>query len=192
MGLNIQQTYAKIGIDRIPGKLEIQTETARLELHQKHAKVNIETELPRVLIDQYQCFAEEGLKNNYDLIKELSDRAYQQVLEYIGKTAENGDTMTKIGHKANIMIENLRNDSRTIHEFGMVTMPASRPKIEVSGGTLNIEPERNWEGVHNGVEGNYIPGSVTYNYTPAEVRTRLLQYPSVKISYTGNKVDRYI
>lgn len=191
MGLNIQQTYAKIGIDRTPGKLEIESQNAELQLHQKHAKINMTSELPMVIIDQYQCFAEEGLKNTYDLTKEASERAYQQVMEYIGKKAEDGDSLADIS-KGSSLIQVISSGSVTQHEFGMVTMPMSRPSIDVAGGTLDIDPEPNGAGIHNGVEGNYIPGKVSYNYTPSQVNIFIRQYGAVNFSYTGNSVNEYV
>lgn len=192
MDISISTSPARIGMERIPGSMEINTVNARLELKQKQAKVNIETEQARVLIDQYQCFAEEGLKNNIDLLKEQTQYAYNHVMEYIARTAQDGDAMKKIGHKANIMIDAAARNSVTVHEFGLGTVPLSRPEISSEGGTVKFDPEPNGQGIHNGVEGNYIPGKVNFNFTPTRINMEMLSYGSVDIRYTGNKVDTYI
>jgi len=49
--------------------MEIETQNARFKLHQNHAKVEIETELPKIEIDQYEAFASAGLKNHLDLAR---------------------------------------------------------------------------------------------------------------------------
>ncbi len=192
MDISIRTTPARMSIERIPGSLEMQTTLARLELTQKHAKVNIETEQARVLINQYPCFAEEGLKNSLDLLKEQTQYAYRHVMEYIARTAQDGDAMKKIGHKANIMIDIVTRNSVTTHEYGLGTMPISRPEISSTEGTVKIDPEPNGQGIHNGVEGNYIPGKVSYNFTPTRFDMRMLSYGSVDIRYTGNNLDTYI
>ncbi len=193
MGLSINTTPAKLSIETIPGKLQIDTRRAQLELTQQRAKVNIKTEQPRILIDQYECFAEEGLKNTIDLAKDLSQRAYQSVMEYIAKTAQDGDEMAKIGNKASIMLDIIKSDSIIIHDFNMVTMPMSRPKIDVAGGTVDIQVEpQNDIGEINGVTRRFIPGEITFNNTPSMLNIKVQSYGSINISYSGNNVDSYI
>ena len=193
MGLSINTTPAKLSIETIAGKLQIDTRRAQLELTQQRAKVNIKTEQPRILIDQYECFAEEGLKNTIDLAKDLSQRAYQSVMEYIAKTAQDGDEMAKIGNKASIMLDIIKSDSIIIHDFNMVTMPMSRPKIDVAGGTVDIQVEpQNDIGEINGVTRRFIPGEITFNNTPSTLNIKVQSYGSINISYSGNNVDSYI
>jgi len=193
MGLSISTTPAKIAIETIPGGLNWHTRDAKLEQRQKQAKVNIKTEQPMILIDQYQCFAEEGLKNNIDLAREQAQKGYQNVMRYIGKVARDGDAMAKIGHKANIMINIAKNGAVTKHEFGIGSMPKSRTKISVTGGTVDIKAEfRNNIGEINGVTGKYTPAEMNFNYTPTKVNVRMVSYGSIDIRYTGNNVDGYV
>lgn len=191
MGLEIRQTYARIGIETTPAKLEMQSQLARLELHQKHAKVNIHTEPVRVEIDQYEAFASAGLKNNADLIREAAQRGYQQALEYIGKYAEDGDMLAAIERGGNPLADIAERDSHTEHEFGMDTIPKAGPKFNVTG-SVQIQAEPNWEGIHNGVEGRYIPGQLNCSYTPGMVRIYLQQYPSISLNYVGGSIDTRI
>ncbi len=193
MGLSIQTTPAKISIETIDCRIERKNMCARLELKQKPPVVNINSELPRVLIDQYECFAEEGLKNNIDFTKEQSENAYRNVMEYIARVSQDGDSMVKIGNKANIMIDIAQRNSVTTHEFGMVTVPMSRPKIDAVGGTVEFDPEPiNDIGMTNGVIGTYIPLQADFNFIPGKIDTRVVSYGSIEIKYTGNNVDSYI
>lgn len=193
MGLSISTTPAKIDIDIIHAKLEWETKNADLQIHQKPPLINIKTEPLLLKIDQYQCFAEEGLKNNFDFIKEQASKGYQNVLQYIAKEAQDGDAMAQVGYHANIMIDNIRRDSMEMHEFGLGTMPKSGPKVQLTGGTLKLEAApRNGIGEINGVTGDYTAGDVNFNYTPGDVKIRMASYGSVNIKYTGNNVDSYI
>lgn len=193
MGLAITSTPARLEIEHTMGRLNFQTTNARLDITQKQAKVNIETEHVKIKIDQYPCFAEEGLKNNRDLTKEMADRAEQNVMEYIAKKSQDGDAMKKIGNKANIMIDIIARDSVTKHEFGMVTMPIARPIITYEGGSVNIEPEfRNNIGEINGVSGTYTPGKVNFQYTPGKININMKSYGSLQIKYVGNSIDTFI
>jgi len=193
MGLSISTTPARINIESIPASLEWKTRNATLEVRQKPPLINIRTEQPVVLIDQYQCFAESGLKNSYDFMKEQAQKGYQSIIAYTGKEARDGDAMAKIGNRANIMISIAKRDSVTKHEFGMGSMPKSRPKIEVAGGTLELEAaQRNGIGEINGVTGNYTAGDLNFNYTAGKVDIRMASYGSIDIRYTGNNVNGYV
>jgi hypothetical protein len=193
MGLSISTTPARIDIESIPASLEWKTRNATLEVRQKNPLINIRTEQAVVMIDQYQCFAEAGLKNNLDLAREQAQKGYQNLINYIGTEARNGDAMAKIGYHANIMINIAKNESVTRHEFGIGTIPKSRPKIEVVGGTVTLDAApRDGVGEINGITATYSEGDINYNYTPWKVNIRMLSYGSVNIKYTGNNVDGYV
>ncbi|HHW49101.1 MAG TPA: hypothetical protein GXX14_10885 [Clostridiaceae bacterium] len=188
MGIIINQVHAKIGIERIPSKLEMESRMARLELRQNHAKVNIRTELPRVEIDQYECFASAGLKKPIDLMREAAQRAYQHVLEYIGKVAADGDRFAAIELGGNPIAETAVRDAYPEHEFNIDFIPKARPKITVKG-SVQIDPERNAEGANNGVEGKFIPGELKINYIPARIRIYIEQYNQIRFEYRGKNID---
>ncbi|NJD01020.1 MAG: hypothetical protein FIA99_00100 [Ruminiclostridium sp.] len=192
MSLSINTTDIKLGYERIPSRLSIETNSAKLELHQKHAKVNIETELPRILIDQYECFASAGLKNNYDFISEISQIARQDVLEFIGKTAEDGKLLAAIEKGSNPIAYIAKRDASPEKVFILGFIPKASPRFDVTGGSIKIDPERNSEGANNGVEGNYIPGDISIKFSPAKININVLQYPSVSINYIGNDLDKSI
>ncbi len=191
MALSIRTTNIQLDYQRTPASLSIHSNAASLELRQKHAKVNIETELPRVLIDQYESFASAGLKNNYDFIKEAAERGQENAIEVIGKRAQDGKLLAAIENNGNPIAFIAKRDAFPEHEFVLDFIPKARPKIEVTG-EIRIDPERNSEGVNNGVEGNYIPGSVDIEFTPARININVIRYPSVDIRYTGNNYDKSI
>jgi hypothetical protein len=192
MGLEISQTYAKVGIERIPSRLEIRNQYATLELHSKQPMVNIKTELPKVEIDQYECFASSGLKGPIDLTREFAQKGYENVLQYIGKTAEDGDMLAAVENGGSAIASIAKRNVYEQHEFGMVTMPSTGPKITVKG-SLELDPERTSEGANNGVDGVYIPGELDIRYTPDKIRFYMEQYGSVNIKYMHeNKVDEKV
>lgn len=192
MAITISQTHAQIGIERMPGRTQMQSQNARLEMHQKHAKVNIETELPRVQIDQYEAFASAGLKNNADLLKDAVQRGYQQVMEYIGKIAADGDTLAAIEHGGNPIADISERDAYPEHEYGYDYLPKAGPKFDVTG-YVKLDPEPNGQGTTNGVEFKYIPGNLNINYTPGKVDVFIKQYASINIKYIPeSKMDIYV
>jgi hypothetical protein len=185
MGLSIRTTDIQMETDRTPSSLSIETQNARLELHQKHAKVNITTEKPKVLIDQYECFAEAGLKNNYDFTREAAQLGYQQAMDFIGQTAQDGGALAAIERGGNPIVAIAVRDASPEKSFVLAFIPQSRPKIDVTG-NIDIQWDRNGEGIHNGVEGNYIPGYANINFEREKLNIYVKQYPSVAISYENS------
>lgn len=182
MGLNISTTNIQLGIDRTPSSLNIETQNARLELHQKHAKVNITTEKPLVTIDQYECFAEAGLKGNYDLSREAAQLGYQRVMDFIGESVSEGYALAAIERGGNPIASIAAGRAYPEKNFALAFIPQSRPKIDVTG-SMKIQWDRNGEGAHNGVEGNYVQGHANIHFEPAKINIYVKQYPSINIEY---------
>jgi hypothetical protein len=191
MGLTISQTYAQIGIDRTQGMLEIRTQNARLELHSKQPRINIKTEKPRLEIDQYEAFASSGLKGIFDFAKEGAQRGYQQVMEFIGKTAEDGKVLAAIERGGNPIADIAKRDAYPEHEFGYDYMPKAGPKFTPIAGKLEIEVDAG-SGALNGVEGDFISGDVSFNFTPSKINIYMKQYASIRFQYTDSRIDKQI
>lgn len=191
MNLSITQTYAKIGIETTPGSFHLQSQLAKLGLRQVPRPVNIHTELPKVEIDQNECFASSGLKNPFDLSIEGSQIAYQQALEYIGKVAEDGDGFAAIEEGGNPIADVAERDAYPEREFGIVAMPSARPKIDVTGG-IKFQPEYDPPGVRYGIQMTFVPGELNADYTPSRVNIFMRQYNSVNIKYVGSRMDTYV
>ncbi|WHH61517.1 DUF6470 family protein [Petroclostridium sp. X23] len=180
--LQITQTYARIGIETKNTQLNMKSTPPRLDIRQENAKVEIESELPKVQIDQYQCFAEAGLKNNMDLLKEASQLASQQVMQYISKTVADGHTLASIENGSNPIPNMAVRDAYPEKQFNIGFIPKSRPKIEVTGD----------------IKFNYQPGAVQYDYQPGqvdiqasrpEINIYLEQEASIQFKYAGKNVD---
>jgi hypothetical protein len=186
MSITISQQYAKIGIRTTPAKLEMESELPRILMKQKHAKVNIETDLPKVLIDQYQCFAEAGLKNIEDFTKETSEFAKQKLFSFIAKKCSDGRTLANIENGKDGVAVIAERDFIQLKQFGFGLVPKSRPKIEVTGG-VRIQAEPNAQGITNGVKINILPGKLEINYQPSKVQIYEAQKAMLKIGFESDK-----
>ncbi|KHO61016.1 hypothetical protein THYS13_25920 [Thermoanaerobacter sp. YS13] len=185
MSIVIHQTFGRIGIDTTPAQISIQSPKVDLEIKQIPAKMEIDQKLPEVHIDQYQCFYEAGLKNIFDLVHDEAQWSKQIALEAIGKIAEDGDTLASIENHQNAIVKLSEEALIQDIDFNIDLMPKSRPQIWFEG-YLNI----NWQ--LGGVEIKAIPHKPQIYVTPAHVNIHMKQYPSIKIQYVGNNVDRRI
>lgn len=179
-------------METTPSQLDINTRNARLELKSKRIELNLHTELPRIEIDQHDCFSSAGLKSVFELTREQAQRGMQQVLEFIGKTASDGRLLAAIEKGKNAIAEIAKRDSYHMHEFGIAVMPSARPKITVKG-SLSFNPDKiNDEGIRNNVRATFIPGDVSISYTPSRLNIFMKQYGSISIRYYDSRIDARI
>ncbi|WP_077369562.1 DUF6470 family protein [Anaerosalibacter sp. Marseille-P3206] len=112
-----------------------------LSIQTTYPKVQIDRQLPRVTIDQYQCFAEAGLKNAKDFTADSVSYAYSKAAEGIDTIVSEGNAMGAIETgNFNIITDTAFDSGLGQKEFNVDIIPKSRPKIEVEG-HLNIEYE---------------------------------------------------
>ena len=112
-----------------------------LSIQTTYPSVQIDRQLPKVIIDQYQCFAEAGLKNNADLAADSVAYAYSKGAEGIDTIVSEGNRMGAIETGNFDVITDIAFESGLEEkDWNIDLMPKSRPKIEVEG-HLNIEYE---------------------------------------------------
>ncbi|SHH69849.1 hypothetical protein SAMN02745135_01724 [Caloranaerobacter azorensis DSM 13643] len=182
MSLQITTTRVMIQINIIDGKMSICQPRGEQNIHTTMPKVRIEFEKPKVIIDQYQCFAEAGLKNYLDLTKEAARFGYQKVLEGIARIAEDGDRMAQIENGMPPAIPELAEKNAWEElDYNIDFIPKSRPKIDVEG-RLKID----WE--LGKVNIDYKVNKPIINFQRGKVEIYLKQKPSIKIRYIDVKI----
>lgn len=181
--ISINRVDSTITIDTTNAKLYIKQPPAELSINSENSSIEVHSELARIVIDQRQCFNESGLMDNTTLSQDIAQRSRQAVMEGIGRMVYEGDFLASVKSGKNAIAELSRNNAIQIREFNMVTMPRSRPVIEVVGNTLDI---RIREG---GIEVHAKPNSPEIDVEPGGVAISLDRYPSIEIHFTGNNVD---
>lgn len=181
--LRITKTDALIGINTTPAKVKISQPKAELEMHQKQAKVIINTEPAKIKIDQTQCFNEAGLKNNEAFFADMVQRSTQDLLEGIARTISEGDFLASIENKTDAVAEIAANNSIKTYDFNVDFIPKSRPKIDVVGGTIDIQVDEGY------VEIKAKPNMPIFDVEVGGIEFYLRQKPDLKIEFVGNEVD---
>jgi hypothetical protein len=191
MGLVINSVPAKLHVETTRPQLTIESRRAQLELSHKDVKIDIHTEMPRVIIDLDECFDTMGLMDPIDLARKAAQQGMQQALTYTGKVTGDGDSMAALENKENPVPEIVLRDAYPEHEFVLDFIPKARPKITVTGG-VRISTKN--EGAADRVEGAYKPGEVSIRYIPARVKISMAQYASISMKYErpDSGLDKYI
>ena len=176
MSIVINKTNPIINIDRNPGRLDMQSRTAKLELTQKQPIMGIQTQAPVLEISQYQAFASAGRKNNADFIRDVANSGEQAVAEYVAKKCSDGDALSRVPISGNVIAQLAESDSMQSTERGYSTIPAAGPTFNLRRGTVNYNPP---EG--NPVKGTYTEGQINLNFTPTQIKISLKQYASINL-----------
>jgi len=82
-------------------------------------------------IDQYPVFAGLGYKSSIDLVKEVVQKAYQHVIEYIGKTASDGDRLAAIELGGSPIADIAERDAYPEKESDAGSALGGQPKFDV-------------------------------------------------------------
>jgi len=180
MSLQINTTQGLIGINTIKGRQSIEQPKGELELSQPKAELQVESELPKVIIDQYECFAEAGLKNSTDLMKDISQWSQKCLMEAIANYNQEGDMMAQIEKGGNPMPMIAENGAFPMYDFNIDFIPKSRPKIDIIG-SLNIE----WD-IKKPII-NYEARKPVIGFEYGKVDISMRQWPNIEINYVDEK-----
>ena len=189
MALEINSTSTRIGVERTDARFDMDSQFSKIELESKKINLNMRTELPKVQIDQYECFASVGLKGNADISRDAFSSGYQQVMAYISKVSADGDALGAIENRGSTPIIDIatRDATSPQHEFDIESLPKASPRITVTG-SVSMDPDPTTDiNMRNSITARYIPGYANVNFTPSKVSFRVEQKGSISVQYTPDK-----
>lgn len=155
-------------------------------MKRQQPQLNIDTEPVRVHIDQYECFAELGYINFFDIARIQKQKGYQRVMEYIARTARDGDRLAAIELGGNPIADIAEEKSNSTPEGEPVKLPFPRPRFTVTRSNIRINY------ISGKINFNAVVHPVRYRVTPHRVEIYIRQYPSISIEYEGDYIDRRV
>ena len=187
MRIQMRSQSALIGMETQKAKLEIEQPPADYELDIEHVKVLIDSELPKVTINQNQAFSESGLQGVLELTFSNAQIAKQLLMQGIERASQQGDEIADIS-KPNPIPDHAKYNAydQFKRDYNVTTMPMSGPDIEVIEGTVDIEVQ---EGK---AELTTKPNKPLIDYTPGRVSTFMQRYNSLEIWTVGSQFDKTI
>lgn len=180
MGFSIQTKPALLGMETKPARLSWKSEQPVVELESQNVELNIQSTLPKIKIDQSQCFSESGLKSINELNAENAQRAVSDMYQSIGRIVEQGNELTNFYSGGNVIADQGYNNAYTQFDkdFNMVTMPKSRPKITLEPGEVKMDPTT------PKVIATPRLSKIDFQYQPGKVDIYLRQKPEISMEYT--------
>ncbi|NEU30258.1 hypothetical protein GN156_05615 [bacterium LRH843] len=95
--IRIQSTDAQIGLRMNRPDMRIKQQNADLQIRQQHVGlIEISKTASKLHIDQTEAFADANLKSPLRMANEFWQKTTNEVMQYIAKTAQDGNQMLKI------------------------------------------------------------------------------------------------
>lgn len=140
MGIQLNSTFAQIGINRTPANQQVTQAKQAVQIKNNMPKVEITSEQIQVQIDQQQQFAESGLKSVFQLTDEDANKAMSVAKQTTERFVSEGNELTNIHTGQDAIADQAERSQNTFNgELNIVSMPRSRPTIEFTGGQVDVE-----------------------------------------------------
>ncbi len=193
--LSIETTPAVIGMRTTRARLTVSNSSnAQVQMNSRPASFRMNTQVPRVKIDQSQAFASAGNAPILQLSSQNAKNSLSMGLEAIGKMVDDGNYIGNLFAGGNRVAQLAFENSLPNYEFNAVAMPSVGPDITLVRQDPNIE----WEPYQLNI--STIPQQMSVEYIPGSLEIYMEQYPEINISYIidsigfplGNNIDRII
>lgn len=185
MDLQINMSYARLGIKKADAHIDIKAGQPELELKSTPPRVRIDTRQAEVNIDQEKCFCEVGLKTPDAFTRDMAAKARQNADRATAATARDGDFLAKVNKNPDAIPQLAKYAARKKVDYTIEALPRTRPKINFTGG-VDID----WD--MGNVELEAKTNRPDISASRASVEVYLIQKPYIGIEYRGKGIDRTI
>ncbi|MCM3443755.1 DUF6470 family protein [Metabacillus halosaccharovorans] len=180
MQIQMKSSSAVLAIEKSPSKLNIQQPQAQMDIQQPKPRIEMNKTLPALTIDQTEAWADMNLKGIFRLISEFATEGNQAWMQYLAKTASEGNELMKIenGFGA-IASQAKRNGQLPKHEFGLGFIPSPfSVKLNYQPGDVQIQfqPQK--------LISNITPQKPMIHYQPGSITYHLEQKNSLQFDFT--------
>lgn len=184
MDIRITQTQAKIGVETQNASINI-SNNGKTDFTISHTEPQIQmrSRQPQILIDQTKAREDEGFKGIATFAAENASRGRQAALQYIGKTAREGDSFAKLQNGGKPMIQAIKQDAYESHEYDVGLVPSHNPEFNLKRGEVAVQV------IEGDVQTQYNNVPIETRYSPGKVSYYMLQKGGVNVQYIGSNVD---
>lgn len=177
--LQITTTPIEYKLEMESSRLEYnQADNARVDVTQRPARLNMESQNIQVRIDTMDMRRSLGFETNTDRARNGAQRGRENLGRFMSEQTQTGNSLARIEDGVKIA-DVVRQKMEQQPEYYTAFLPSEGPKIswvpaqlkkDYQAGDINFD----WQTMRNVLE--YVPGRFQMNIT---------QYPKVEIMYTG-------
>ena len=173
--LDINITWAQIGINQNPPRLALETHIPNLPRQTRPPEVKIKREEPRIEIEMSHVRGELGFREPLPFARHNAALGREMAAAGTKRKAREGDRLARCctGEKAIAAIA--RENSVDSAEVNLALWPTRPPVIKVDTGGLKIDVQPGGTGI------DYAPARVGGDFTWGKVQVYLRQKPGIEI-----------
>lgn len=135
--INIQQQRPTLSIRQRPADMQISQDLA--------GSLRISTTASQLFIDQTEAFADADLKSPLRRVEEFAARARQNVLQYVAKTAQQGEMLKKIEHGTDAIPRVAQQKgAREPKQYTFAAVPKHMGKVKVDYRPSEVNIQIDW------------------------------------------------
>ncbi|WP_147535360.1 DUF6470 family protein [Bacillus marasmi] len=179
--IQLQQTYAKIGIRITKPVQDIEQPPAQMSIKQEHTKMVIDRKPGTLEIDQEQARNEVNLKSPSVLSDDFAQFGRQQLLEAIDAIVQRGNRMAAIKNKADAIVAMATEQTqKPPPDFNIGFIPSyGSVKFDYTPTELQID----WQ--IGGTQIEILPQKPIHHYKPGKAEVFMSEWPELKIDVLG-------
>jgi hypothetical protein len=185
MGLQINQSFGRLGINTTDAIISIKSQRAAVKTTSRLPRIQTDMRPMQIHIDQKQCFCEVGLKTADVFTKAMAQASKQKGQRATASTARKGDFLARVNKNPKAIPVLAKSVMQKSADFTIMAMPKSRPKINFSGG-MDI----NWDMGEVELETTAVKQEIYAGRAGVEVY--MIQRPYIEIEYKGRLLDTII
>lgn len=160
----ISRYISQVHIDTKPAKLLLDSEAPRLSINRQRGGMDMESEPIKLDIDNRAFFDSLGLKSVKAFADEIVAKGKKAIIEGMKECAQEAEILSRPKNDNAIRQISAMRTQKSI-DLMLVFIPEERPKINWTGGTLDMEftPDKldiNWQ--IQDLKGTYIPYAIEY------------------------------
>jgi len=175
--IQIQQTSAALQIASRFAKLQVnRSQKTQLTVKQNAAQMNLETQHPKIQIDQTECFASSGLKTPLRMADDFYQRSLSAGLEAISSIVEEGLRFLRIEEGGSPIRDMAAARGVYTKQISVQAMPSERPQITVEPGSVRVD----W--VPHSIDMSWDVMEADVEFIPHQVNVDMETDPSIEIS----------
>jgi hypothetical protein len=183
--IQIQQQYAKLGIDAELGRYDMRQPKASIEMRTTAPKLELESSPGNLSIDQSRAWDALARGGALQTMSRIYSDAQNAALQGIARIVDNGNRLAAIHRGGNPIAEMAREAAFQSHSFS-ITGPASSGNVDIE---YEPSPVRT-EYISGTVDITVIPQRPEVEYIRGKVDIHMQQYGQVTI--TPPLIDLYV
>jgi hypothetical protein len=176
--IEIRSVSGQIGIDKTPGQLRIDHRRSEISVQNTPARLQIQRELPAVIIDASECWYERGFKTAERFSADNTAESKRKVTENLAAAARQGRRMADIGRSTDtrlLIAQIAKEKCARPAELRFTRIPDSRPQVQVTG-----YMDMQWSG--GDIEFDVSRHDVSIQYQRSQLHFYMVRKPQIYIN----------